>query len=119
MIYTRDGQDYEVIAIRRPELHELIIDGAGRVVEAGRGFSAITGPIVRPIVPEWITPTDEHAKQRPTVEVRNRSDSCWHERKLVYVGGGEFPFHTTFAEGDACGSYKYCRMRNPDYREPS
>jgi hypothetical protein len=36
-------------------------------------------------IEEWITPTDEDAKSRPTVQVRDSADLAWVERELIAV----------------------------------
>ena len=49
-------------------------------------------PNYRYRVPVDRIPTDEDAKQRPIVMVRDDEDSQWKEKKLLGVAGGHFPF---------------------------
>ena len=117
---TPDGKQWEVVEIRRPAKGESYISPSGHV----RMCEALTNtyPIVHPIVPEWITPTDEHAKQRPMVEVRDAEENIWLPRRLVYVkdAGDKYRFVTVTKDASqtSCG-WKLCRMRNPEYKEPS
>lgn len=113
MIYTTpDGKQWEVVDVRVPKEDEFYVAPSGRV---GRCQKLInTYPIVRPVVPEWVVPTDEDVKQRPMVEVRNHELEEWDKRKLVYVGKRTFAF-ITVDEQDLRGNWKFCRMRNPEY----
>ena len=65
---------------------EVVIDD--RWVKTGPGV--LDGFTYR--VPVDRIPTDEDAKQRPIVMVRDDEDSQWKEKKLLGVAGGHFPF---------------------------
>lgn len=121
LTYTApDGKQWEVVAVRQVKADEHYVCLDGFVIRCERTISTGTYPIVRPIVPEWITPTDEHALKRPMVEVRDEEENIWLHRKLVYVkdAGDKYKFVTVTKDASqtSCG-WKYCRMRNPDYKE--
>lgn len=62
--------------------------------------------------PEWITPTDEHARSRPACEVSDDGVK-WHPRKLVAVlTRSSYQFLATDGGEMFCG-WKHCRIRKP------
>lgn len=49
-----------------------------------------------PPQPQYRTPTDDDAKSRPTVRVRNNNDEEWKEATLIFVDdGGVSPHYFT------------------------
>ena len=70
------------------------------------------------LAPEFITPTDEHAKQRPACEVRDYDDQEWQERgTLIHVrAGNSFKFLSDSLEY-GFSTWKQCRIRNPELKQ--
>ena len=59
---------------------------------------------------EWVTPTDEDAKQRPLVEVRDCEGDEWVGGELLYVRDqARYPYYTVV--DDDLIQFKYCRMK--------
>ena len=113
---TPDGKQWEVVAVRKAKRCDLYIHANGCVYQFHEDESVWTRPIVRPIVPEWIVPTDEHAKQRPMVEVRDRETQDWRQLKLLAVLSPPDAFIVCDAD-DGFDAFRYCRMRNPEYKD--
>jgi len=60
---------------------------------------------------EWITPTDEDAKQRPECEVRDHTHHNWESfHKLIAVRDGSHPF-ITVSNSNVLTRFCYCRVR--------
>jgi hypothetical protein len=57
---------------------------------------------------EWVEPTDEDAKQRPEVEVKDFCDSEWQKKTLVFVGE---TYWTISATGCEPLEWDECRMK--------
>jgi hypothetical protein len=102
-------EGYEVIGFGSPsKASEAYLNTLGRVIDpriAGWNYQQ-RYPILRKIEPEkkHVTPTDEDAKSRPTVEVSRDSD-YWTTVTLVAVRKGNYPFLTLDD-----GSWEFCRM---------
>lgn len=60
----------------------------------------------KPPQPQYRTPTDDDAKSRPTVRVRESNDHPWQEQTLMYVD-------------EKAASRKYFATRNPTSRDIS
>ena len=58
---------------------------------------------------EWVTPTDEDAKMRPEVKVRDYDNQPWETWKLVAVVDGYMPFVTNHKGLSA--QWRQCRMK--------
>jgi hypothetical protein len=71
------------------------------------------------LVPEWITPTDEHAKQRPACEVRDYGDEEWRQgATLIRVRASDnVPKFLTDSDTHGFCTWKQCRIRNPEWRD--
>ena len=117
LTYTApDGKQWEVVAVRQANVGEHFISPCLGVVRCNPNQTEGAYPIVRPIVPEWIVPTDEHAKQRPMVEVRDRETQDWRQLKLLAVLSPPDAFIVCDAD-DGFDAFRYCRMRNPEYKD--
>lgn len=113
---TPDGKQWEVVDVRKPTHGESFVTAYGKVEQFCYSMSELVRPIVRPIVPEWITPTDEDAKQRPMVEVRDRETDRWQAGQLLAVIHREMPFIAFITKTKVAAGWGYCRMRNPEYK---
>jgi hypothetical protein len=113
--FEQGGRTWRFVGVAEPKPLDYWLGERGNVVV---GYTSLAPrPIVEEVVPEWITPTDEHAKQRPECEVRDNDDHEWKERTLVYVRPHKhaYPFVTdTAGHGECC--WKQCRIRNPEYK---
>lgn len=68
--------------------------------------------LLKEVLPEWVTPTDEDALRRPICEVRNNEESPWDRAILIGVtNSGKHPF-VVQRHGEFSGIYRYCRIRN-------
>ncbi len=62
----------------------------------------------RPVAPR--IPTDEDAKRRPKVRVRDRDSSNWtDDRTLIYVRNDNYPFVTVTNDG-VVTSWQFCEL---------
>jgi hypothetical protein len=111
--FERNGKTWRFVGVAEPKPLDYWIGERGNVVV---GYtSSAPRPIVEEVIPEWITPTDEHAKARPECEVRDSDKGEWVERTLVSVQlcRGFYTFATVNDKGDVC-TWKQCRIRNPE-----
>lgn len=99
-------EGYEVIGFRVPDPHELYLERNGKAI-ASFGDGCAAYPILRKIEQptRYRTPTDEDAKLRPQVEVRNCHDDKWHRITLVAVRDTDWPYLAI--DGS---QWKKCRM---------
>jgi hypothetical protein len=92
--------------------HFYIAGGDDLAISKASYDQPIYRNIVEEVIPEWITPTDEHAKQRPECEVRDGEANEWNPFMLVRVNRSSRPF---VCECDnMISSWKCCRIRNPE-----
>jgi hypothetical protein len=92
--------------------HFYIAGGDDMAVSKASYDQPVYRNIVEEVIPEWITPTDEHAKLRPECEVRNLDSSRWNPVMLVRVNRSSRPF---VCECDNIVSHwEQCRIRNPE-----
>jgi hypothetical protein len=73
--------------------------------------------LVEEVIPEWITPTDEHALLRPECEVRDKDDEVWRKRTLVYVRPYSAHFKYITDTDGAATPWQQCRIRNPELNQ--
>jgi len=118
--FESGGKTWRFVGLAPPKLYQWYVLNHNVstakeivVVENVSGdFEATYKAIVEEVIPEWITPTDEHAKQRPECEVRNFDGSTWNPCVLLRVNSHNYPF---ICESFNCVSHwKQCRIRNPE-----
>jgi len=121
--FEQCGRTWKFVGLDKPcemkrSNNDCFINTQGEVSLITNYCCQVAIPIVEEVVPEWITPTDEDAKQRPECEVRDCDNHEWKKRKLIYVRpyAHSYPFVTDFqGQGECCWSQ--CRIRNPDYKD--
>jgi len=100
----------------KPGQHFLLF-GTGFVVEQfGISDFAVKRAIVAEVLPEWIIPTDEHARLRMNCEVRDSESKPWRKRRLIWVRSNPYPF-VTDGEGEVTCGWQHCRIRNPELND--
>jgi hypothetical protein len=119
--FESQGKTWRFVGLDTPRLGQWYLSkfaGVSSLVleNVTADFQRTYCPIVEPVVPEWITPTDEHALKRPECEVRDYDCDKWLKgRTLICVRPGEYPFKfVTDADSMAVCSWKQCRIRNPE-----
>jgi hypothetical protein len=116
--FERDGKTWRLIGIDKPKRGCFYLDNHCKSVVKNvcTDFSSHMYPIVEEVVPEWITPTDEDAKQRPECEVRDSdTEHWWTKRILLAVIDGSSPFVTIANSNPA--RWQQCRIRNPKHKD--
>ena len=101
-------EGYEVTDFRYPKLCETYLTEDGTDMCCGSNTFLHRRPILRMVVPPvtYRTPTDEDAKLRPQVEVRNTDQQDWTPAILYGVlRPGPNQFLTDF------GAWSQCRMK--------
>lgn len=71
--------------------------------------------------PEYITPTDEHARSRPACEIRDDNRDAWTPSTLAVVScanSNTWPF-ICIRDDKAVQGYKYCRIPKPVCKPPA
>jgi hypothetical protein len=110
--FERNGKVWRFLGLGVPDALQYFVTEFG---EIGQG-STLQRAIVEEVVPEWIVPTDEHAKQRPECEVRDKETGLWWtKRTLLAVYESPAPF-VTVTKGGALAQWRQCRIRNPEYK---
>jgi hypothetical protein len=114
--FEQNGKTWRLVGVAVPEVGQCWI--ASSPFSITRDPSMHYRPIVEEVIPEWITPTDEHAKQRPYCEVLS-SDGKWLSRILIYVASfnGSPIFVTYRADNGSACTFLKCRIRNPEYKD--
>jgi len=114
--FEQGGKTWRFVGLGIPERNQRVMNSYQEVYEPT--WSGSQYFIVEEVIPEWITPTDEHAKQRPYCEVLS-TDGKWLSRILIHVASfRDRPLFVTYRadNGSAC-TFLQCRIRNPEYKE--
>jgi len=121
--FESGGKTWRFVGLAPPKLYQWYVYhpriNESVVIENVQGdFEATYKAIVEEVVPEWITPTDEHAKQRPGCEVRDNDSDVWLKRTLVYVRPLRHDYcFVVENNGGAINNWKQCRIRNPELKQ--
>lgn len=108
-----DGKTWRFVGVGVPEENQPFI-GVGDKIFVIHEPSGFIRPIVEEVLPEWITPTDEHAKQRVECEVRDYECDVWQRRTLIRVRDNRSYSFVTETNDSVFAAWKFCRIRNPD-----
>jgi len=111
--FERDGKTWRFLGLGIPQGTQCFLTEFGSISQG----STLQRPVIEEVIPEWITPTDEHAKQRPECEVRCSDSEVWRKRTLVYVRSYSAiaKYLTDTKEHGYC-TWPQCRIRNPEYK---
>jgi hypothetical protein len=98
-------EGWRVVDFGSPRDAHLLPDGC-----IGGGYSANYQVPILERIEEWITPTDEDAKRRPQVQVRN-ADGAWESAILLGVDDCIAPFVARPYRVNKTLFYEKCRMK--------
>jgi len=114
--FEQGGRTWRFVGVGEPGEGQSILDQTGVVFTSWQRNRCLER-IVEEVVPEWIVPTDEHAKQRLECEVRDNNNEIWRRRTLVYVRSysASHRFLTDTREHGYV-TWTQCRIRNPEYK---
>ena len=115
--FESGGKTWRFVGVGEPVGMQSILDQTGVVFTSWFQHKSLER-IVEEVIPEWIVPTDEHAKQRPECEVRDDDKEIWRRRTLVYVRSysASHQFLTDTKEHGYV-TWKQCRIRNPECKD--
>ena len=122
--FESGGKTWRVLGVDKPKMNQKFLSATASelcvltaVLQPSEPFHRI---IVEEVIPEWITPTDEHAKQRPECEVRDYEGEAWQKgRTLIRVRDGDSMSSKFLTDTNDCAvaTWKHCRIRNPEFKE--
>jgi hypothetical protein len=98
-------EGWRVVDFGSPRDAHLLPDGS-----IGGGYSAEYQVPILDRIAEWMTPTDEDAKRRPQVQVRN-ADGAWESAILLGVEDCIAPFVARPYRVNKTLFYEKCRMK--------